>query len=136
LLSRAALLWFVPLLEKNSHLFEDLDDFLTEFNFIFGKIDRGQTTTTKFCSLYQISRPTLVYVVDFYQLAYDVNWDDNIFISVFWWSSLDDVKDLFLNLLDLLILTKAIIQVVQYDNRLFECRQEWRSTQGPYKVEH
>jgi hypothetical protein len=39
LLSGAALSWFVPLLEKNSFK-KDLDDFLTEFNDMFGEIDR------------------------------------------------------------------------------------------------
>jgi hypothetical protein len=40
LLSGAALSWFVPLLEKNSSLLEDLDDFLIKFNITFGKIDK------------------------------------------------------------------------------------------------
>jgi hypothetical protein len=40
LLSRAALSWFVPLLEKKSSLLEDLDDFFAEFNDMFGKTDR------------------------------------------------------------------------------------------------
>jgi hypothetical protein len=40
LLSRATLSWFAPLLEKNSPLFEDLDDFLIEFNDTFDKTDR------------------------------------------------------------------------------------------------
>jgi hypothetical protein len=53
LLSRVILSWFAPLLEKNSPLFEDLDDFLTEFNDTFGEADRVRTTTTKTCSLRQ-----------------------------------------------------------------------------------
>jgi hypothetical protein len=40
LLSGTALSWFVPLLEKNSPLLEDLNNFLTEFNETFGEIDR------------------------------------------------------------------------------------------------
>jgi hypothetical protein len=40
LLFRAALSWFVQLLEKNSPLFEDLDDFLIQFNDIFGETHR------------------------------------------------------------------------------------------------
>ena len=39
LLSGAALSWFAPLLEKNSPLLEDLDDFLAEFNDTFGETD-------------------------------------------------------------------------------------------------
>jgi hypothetical protein len=55
-------------------------------------------------------------------------------MSTFWWKLRDDVKDLFLNLSDLLTLTKSITQVVRCDNRLFERRQEWCSTRGPYKA--
>jgi hypothetical protein len=41
---------------------------------------------------------------------------------------------LLLNLPDPWTLTEAITQAVQYDNRLFEHRQEWRLIQGPYKA--
>jgi hypothetical protein len=54
---------------------------------------------------------------------------------VFWWDLRDNVKDLLLNLPDPLTLIEAITQAVQCDNRLFECRQERRLTQGLYKVE-
>jgi hypothetical protein len=47
LLSTAALLWFAPLLEKNSLLLEDLDDFVIEFSDTFGETDRVRTATTK-----------------------------------------------------------------------------------------
>jgi hypothetical protein len=83
LLSRAALSWFAPLLKKNSPLLEDLDDFLTEFSDTFGKTDRVRTATTKFRSLRQGSRPTLIYVADFRQLACNVDWDDNTLINAF-----------------------------------------------------
>ena len=69
LLFGAALSWFAPLLEKNSHLFEDLDDFFTQFNDIFGKIDRVWMATTKLHSLCQGSRLASVYAVDFHQLG-------------------------------------------------------------------
>ena len=47
LLSGAVLSWFFPLLEKNSPILVDLDNFLVEFNNIFGDTDRIQTATTK-----------------------------------------------------------------------------------------
>jgi hypothetical protein len=40
LLSGATLPWFVPLLEKNSPLLEDLNNFFVEFNDTFGETDR------------------------------------------------------------------------------------------------
>ena len=87
------LLYFAPLLEKNSLLLEDLNDFLTKFNNTFGKTNKVQMATTKFCSLRQRSCPTSIYATDFHQLACDVNWDDNTLINAFWWGLRDDVKN-------------------------------------------
>jgi hypothetical protein len=84
LLSGAELLWFVLLLEKNSHILEDLDGFLTEFNDTFSKTDRVQMATTKLYLLHQGSRPISIYVINFHQLACDFDWDDNAFINAFW----------------------------------------------------
>ena len=83
LLSGAALSWFAPLLEKNSPLFKDLDDFLAKFNDTFGETDRVRTSTTKLRPLRQGSRATSVYAADFRQLACNVDWDDNALISAF-----------------------------------------------------
>jgi uncharacterized membrane protein YgcG len=124
-------LWFVLLLEKDSLLFKDLYNFLTELNVTFGKTNRVQTVTTKIHSLCQRSRPPSVYITDFCQLTCDVDWDDNTLISAFWWGLRDDVKDLFLNLLDPLTLTKVIMQAMRCDNRLFECRQACQAAGPP-----
>jgi hypothetical protein len=64
LLSGVALSWFVLLLEKNSHLFEDLDDFFAEINDMFGKTDRVQTATTKLLFLQLGSCPASVYAAN------------------------------------------------------------------------
>jgi len=47
----------------------------------------------------------------------------------------DDVKDLLLNLSDPISLSEAVTQAVRCDNRLFERRQERRSTSGPYRAD-
>jgi hypothetical protein len=64
--------------------------------------------------------PSSIYATDFRQLACDVDWDDKALFSAFWWGFRDDLKDILLNLLDPLILTETITQVMQYDNQLFE----------------
>jgi hypothetical protein len=63
----------VPLLEKNSLLLEDLDDFLIKFNDTFGKTDRVRIAITKLCSLRQGSYPASIYVTNFRQLACDID---------------------------------------------------------------
>lgn len=135
LLSGTALSWFSPLVEKNSPLLQDLDDFLEEFTNTFGETDKARTATTKLRSLQQRSRAASVYAAEFRQLACDVDWDDNALISTFRWGLRDDVKDLLLNLPDPTTLSEAITQAVRCDNRLFERRQERRSLSGPYRVD-
>ena len=134
LLSGAVLSWFSPLLKKNSPILADLDNFLVEFN-IFGDIDRIQIAITKFRSLQQKPRAALTYAVEFRFFANDVDWDNNALINTFRWGLQDDVKDLFLNMLDLTSLSKAIMQAVRCDNSLFERQQERRSTQGSYQTD-
>ena len=72
--------------------------------------------TTKLHSLRQGFHPVLVCIADFYQLACDIDWNDNSLIGTFYWGLRDDIEDLLLNLLDPLTLTEAITQVVQCDN--------------------
>jgi hypothetical protein len=94
LLSGVVLSWFVPLLEKNSTLFDDLNDFLTEVNDTFGETNRVWMATTKLLSLRQWSLLASIYAIDFHQLTCDVDWDDNTLTNTFYWGLWDDVKDL------------------------------------------
>lgn len=135
LLSGAALSWFSPLVEKDSPLLEDFDNFLEEFTNTFGETDKERTATTKIRSLQQRSRAASVYAAEFRQLACDVDWDDKALISAFRWGLRDDVKDLLLNLPDPSTLSEAITQAVRCDNRLFERRQERRSSSGLYRAD-
>jgi len=122
LFTGVTLLWFSPLLEKNSLILVDLDTFLTKFNNTFGNTNRVQTIITKLRSLQQKSCIALTYTTEFRLLTNDVDWDDNALISAFQWGLRDDIRDLLLNLLDPTSLSKAITQAVRCDNLLFEQR--------------
>ena len=135
LLSGTALSWFSPLVEKDSPLLQDFYGFLEEFTNTFGETDKERTATTKICSLQQRLRAASVYAAEFRQLACDVDWDDKALISAFRWGLRDDVKDLLLNLPDPTTLSEAITQAVRCDNRLFERRQERRSSSSSYRVD-
>ncbi len=135
LLSGTALSWFSPLVEKNSPLLQDFDGFIEEFTNTFGETDKARTAATKLRSLQQRSRAASAYAAEFRQLACDVDWDNNALISAFRWGLRDDVKDLLLNLPDPMTLSEAITQAVRCDNRLFERRQERRSSSGPFRVD-
>jgi hypothetical protein len=123
-------------LEKDSPLLADLDQFLEKFNRTFGERDRTLIVTTKLQTLQQRSRPTSAYVAEFQQLACDLDWNDMALITKFRWGYCDDIKTLLLNLPKPTTLSKAITQAIDYDNWLFEQRQEQRLLFGSYRADY
>ncbi len=83
LLTETALSWFSSLLEKDSPLLADFDQFLEKFSRKFGERDRTLIVTTKLRTLQQQSRPNSAYIVEFQQLACDLNWNDTAVITMF-----------------------------------------------------
>jgi hypothetical protein len=136
LLTGTALSWFSSLLEKDSPLLANLDQFLEEFSRTFGERDRTLIATTKLRTLQQRSRPTSAYVVEFQQLACDLDWNDTALITMFRWGLRDDIKTLLLNLPKPTTLSEAITQAIDCDNRLFEQRQERRLLFGSYRADY
>ena len=78
----------------------------------------------------QGSRPASTFAAEFRQLACDVDWNENGFISQFWCGLCDDVKDLLLTMPQVNTLSEFITQAIACDNRLFERRQEKRFGMG------
>ena len=81
LLSGSALAWFALLLETESPLLNNFEEFLSEFKAFFGDIDSIRTTINKIRQLRQGDRPTSAYVADFRLLASDIPWDDQALIE-------------------------------------------------------
>jgi hypothetical protein len=114
----------------------DLDQFLEEFSRTFRERDRALIATTKLRTLQQPSRPALAYVAEFQQLACDLDWNDTAFITMLRWGLRDDIKTLLLNLPKPTTLSEAITQTIDYNNRLFEQRQERRLLFGSYRADY
>ena len=76
LLSGSTLAWFALLLEKESPLLNNFEEFLSEFKACFGDTENIRTTINKIRRLRQGDRPTSAYVADFRLLASDIPWDD------------------------------------------------------------
>lgn len=136
LLTGTALSWFSSLLEKNSPLLTNRDQFLEELSRTFGERDRALIATTKLRSLQQRSRPASAYVAEFQQIACDLEWNDAALITMFRWGLRDDIKTLLLNLPKPTTLSEAITQAIDCDNRLFEQRQERRLLFGSYRTDY
>ena len=76
LLSGSALAWFAPLLEKQSPLLNNYEDFISKFKASFGDTDSIRTAINKIRQLRQGDRPASAYAADFRLLASDIPWDD------------------------------------------------------------
>ena len=131
LLSGSALSWFAPLLEKESPLLNNFEEFLGEFKACFGDTDSIRTAINKIRRLRQGDRPASAYAADFRLLAADIPWDDQALMEQFRYGLRNDVKDLLLTFPEEpKSLTEAISRAVRCDNRLFERRSE-RQLQMP-----
>ena len=93
LLSGTALAWFAPLLEKNSPLLNNFEEFISEFKACFGDTDSIRTTINKIRRLFQGERPTSASAADFRLLAAD---NDQALMEQFRFVLRNDVKDLLL----------------------------------------
>ena len=125
LLSGSPLACFAPLLEKESPLPNNFEEFLNEFKACFGDTNKIRTTIKKIRRLRQGDRPTSAYIANFRLLASDIPWDDQALMEQFRYGISYDVKDLLLTFpKEPKSLTEAISRAVRCDNRLFERRSE------------
>ena len=72
LLSGTTLAWFAPLLDKNSPMLNNFEEFMSEFKSCFRDTDSVRTAINKIRRLRQGERPTSAYVADFRLLASDI----------------------------------------------------------------
>jgi hypothetical protein len=128
LLSGNARSWFAPLLEKDSPILYNLEAFMERFTAAFGDSDREGVAERKIQNLRQGSRSAAIYAADFQQLTCDLDWNDKAFMTRFRYGLRDDVKNLLITMPKVETLEELISQAIVCDNRLFELRQERRSS--------
>ena len=93
LLSGTTLAWFTPLLEKESPLLNNFEDFISEFKTCFGDTDSVRMTNNKIQRLRQGDLLALASTADFCLLATDIPWDDQALMEKFRYGLRNDVKD-------------------------------------------
>jgi hypothetical protein len=64
------------------------------FTIAFGDTNRKRVVKTKMQNLHQGTWFVAIYVVEFQQLTYDLEWNDKAFINRFRYGLKEDVKDL------------------------------------------
>ena len=120
-----SLSWFAPILEKQSPLLNNFEEFISEFKACFGDTDSIRTAINKIRRLRQGDRPASAYAADFRLLPSDIPWDEQALMEQFRYGLRNDVKDLLLTFPEEpKSLTEAISRAVRCDNRLFERRSE------------
>ena len=128
LLSGNARSWFAPLLEKDSPVLYNLEASMKRFTTAFGDSDREGVAERKIQNLRQGSRSAAIYAAEFQQLTCDLDWNDKAFMTRFRYGLRDDVKNLLITMPKVDTLEELISQAIICDNRLFELRQERRSS--------
>ena len=130
LLTGTTLSWFAPLLEANSPLLNNFEEFIKEFKACFGDTDSVRTTINKIRTLRQGDQPTSTYAANFCLIASDIPWDEQALMEQFCSGLHGDVKDLLLTFPeDPKSLTEAISRAIRCDNSLFERRSERQQQQ-------
>src|SRR5918997_1114206 len=128
LLSGNARSWFALLLEKDSPILYNLEAFMERFIAAFGDSDRERVAERKIQNLRQGSRSAAIYAAEFQQLTCDLDWNDKAYMTRFRYGLKDDVKNLLITMPRVDTLEELISQAIICDNRLFELRQEGRSS--------
>lgn len=124
LLTGPAANWFAPLIETNSPLLANFENFLENLEATFGDTDRVRSAEGKLKALRQGGHPASQYASEFRLIAGDTNWNDDALMAQFRLGLHDDVKDLLLTMEDPHTLQQLITIAVKCDNRLFERRME------------
>jgi hypothetical protein len=65
LLTGTATAWFAPILETSSHLLQDFNAFMAEFEAMFGDSDKAKTSANKLRRLQQGTHSAIVYASEF-----------------------------------------------------------------------
>ncbi len=71
---------------------------MEEFSATFEDFNKERTSTSKLQALHHGPHPTIVYALDFKQLACDISWDEIALMNQFQYGLHNDVKDLLLTM--------------------------------------
>src|SRR2546421_18914 len=74
LLTKAAQSWFTPLVEKNSLVLDNYEEFLRQFEAIFGEHDRSWVAARKIKNMWQGNRSAATYAANFQQIQSELDW--------------------------------------------------------------
>jgi hypothetical protein len=113
------------LLETNSPLLNNFEQFIKEFKACYGDTNSVRTTINKIHTLWQGDQLGSTYAANFHLIASHIPWDEQALMEQFRLGLRGNVKDLLLTFPeDPKSFTEAISRAVRCDNRLFELWSE------------
>ena len=90
--------WFASLLETNSPLLNNFEEFIKEIKDRFEDTDNAMITVNKIhTQSHQEDQPTSTYATNFCLIASDIHWDEPDLMKQFCSNLRSDVKDLLLS---------------------------------------
>jgi len=129
LLDEIPMKWFEPLLNANSPLLNNYDEFMNHFAACFRDTDPAATSELKIRSLKQGSRSVAQYASEFRQVSSDLGWNDAALISQFRHGLSAEVKRLLVTMRARpQTLLEAIAAAVECANLLAELNVEGPSS--------
>jgi Retrotransposon gag protein len=120
--------WVAPFIESDTEILHSFRLFEEKFLLTFGDTDRERQAERELLSLKQKNRPASALVADFQRLIMDVHWPNASLFSLFYQALNDDVKDEICKCDRPNNIEDYYTLAVRIDNRLFERRQEKRSS--------
>lgn len=125
--------WIAPFLECDHEILEDFDKFEDRFKLAFGDTDRQRQAEQELLRLKQKGRSASALVSDFQRLSMEVKWSSEALFSIFYQALNDEVKDEICKCDRPLTIDEYYKLAIRIDNRLFERRQERKSSSCSYK---
>jgi hypothetical protein len=122
LLTHTTLSWFAPLLEENSPILNNFEEFINEFKACVRDMDTVRMAINKIRTHKHGDEPASTYVANFHLIASDIPWDEQALLEQFPLGLRADVKVLLLTFPENL---KSLIEAISCrkiccDNWLFE----------------
>ena len=103
--------------DEKDEMFSNYDKFVNKIIAVFESVDFKKKTEWKLEHLKQ-KELTLIYMTDFRQIVFILNWDNKVYVSLFYWKLKDEIKNELVKIEWSDNLNKMIKIAVQINNHL------------------
>ena len=120
--------------DKKNEMFSDYNRFVNKITAAFESVNFKKETEWKLEHLKQ-KKSVFIYVTDFRQVIFILNWDDEVYVLLFYWELKDEIKNELAKIEWSDDLDDMIKITVQINNHLWK-RQQERKKENSWKKQH